>query len=79
MKRFIPIFIILGVFASISLSFAQLKIGYVDSQKILAQYQEAVDAQNQLEQIRNQYQAEYETKVREYQQLVRKLNLKVFY
>ncbi len=73
MKRFIPIFIILGVFASISLSFAQLKIGYVDSQKILAQYQEAIDAQNQLEQIRNQYQAEYETKVREYQQLAQEI------
>ena len=73
MKRFIPIFIIFGVFASISLSFAQLKIGYVDSQKILAQYQEAIDAQNQLEQIRNQYQAEYETKVREYQQLAQEI------
>ena len=73
MKRFIPIFIFLVVFASISLSFAQLKIGYVDSQKILAQYQEAIDAQNQLEQIRNQYQAEYETKVREYQQLAQEI------
>ncbi len=73
MKRFIPTIIILVVFASISLSFAQLKIGYVDSQKILAQYQEAIDAQNQLEQIRNQYQAEYETKVREYQQLAQEI------
>lgn len=73
MKRFIPTIIIFVVFASISLSFAQLKIGYVDSQKILAQYQEAIDAQNQLEQIRNQYQAEYETKVREYQELAQEI------
>jgi len=73
LKRFIPTIISLVVFASISLSFAQLKIGYVDSQKILAQYQEAIDAQNQLEQIRNQYQAEYETKVREYQELAQEI------
>ena len=73
MKRTLPIFIILIVLASISLSFAQIKIGYVDSQKILAQYQEAIDAQNQLEQIRNSYQAEYETKVREYQQLAQEI------
>ena len=55
------------------MSFAQLKIGYVDSQRILAQYQEAVDAQNQLEQIRNQYQSEYEAKVKEYQQLAQEI------
>jgi outer membrane protein len=73
LKRSIPIFSILIILASISLSFAQLKIGYVDSQKILTQYQEAVDAQNQLEQIRNAYQAEYETKVREYQQLAQEI------
>jgi outer membrane protein len=52
---------------------AQLKMGYVDSQKILAQYQEAIDAQNKLEQIRNQYQAEYEAKVREYQALAQEI------
>jgi len=73
LKRFIPVVIIFIVFTSIALSFAQLKIGYVDSQKILAQYQEAIDAQNQLEQIRNQYQAEYETKVREYQSLAQEI------
>ena len=33
------------------------------------QYQEAIDAQNKLEKIRNEYQAEYENKVREYQQM----------
>lgn len=73
MKRNIPLFVILIFILSVSVSFAQLKIGYVDSQKILSQYQEAVDAQNQLEQIRNQYQAEYEAKVREYQQLAQEI------
>jgi outer membrane protein len=62
------------IFFSIAVSHAQIKIGYVDSQKILAQYQEAVDAQNQLEQIRNQYQAEYETKVQEYQALAQEID-----
>jgi outer membrane protein len=57
------------LFATISTSFAQLKIGYVDSQRILGKYQEAIDAQNKLEEIRNQYQAEYENKLREYQDM----------
>lgn len=73
MKRFTLLLIILVVFTSISIGNAQIKFGYVDSQKILAQYQEAVDAQNKLEQIRNQYQAEYEAKVREYQTLAQEI------
>lgn len=59
---------------STSLLFAELKIGYVDSQKIMAQYQEAVDAQNRLEQVRNEYQAEYEAKVREYQKMAEEID-----
>jgi outer membrane protein len=57
----------------ISIGLAQLKIGYVDSQKILAQYPEAIDAQNKLEEIRNVYQAEYETKLREYQEMAQEI------
>jgi outer membrane protein len=57
----------------ISIGLAQLKIGYVDSQKILAQYQEAIDAQNKLEEIRNVYQAEYEAKLREYQEMAQEI------
>jgi outer membrane protein len=52
---------------------AQLKFGYVDSQRILQEYQEAVDAQNKLEEIRNQYQAEYDNKVKEYQALAQEI------
>lgn len=73
MKRFSILLVVLLVISSISVGNAQLKFGYVDSQKILAQYQEAVDAQNKLEQIRNQYQAEYEGKVREYQALAQEI------
>jgi outer membrane protein len=73
LKRFIPLSIILFIIVLSSAAFAQLKIGYVDSQKILAQFQEAIDAQNQLEQIRNQYQAEYELKVKEYQALAKEI------
>jgi len=64
---------IIFLLSSFSVSQAQLKLGYVDSQKILAQYQEAIDAQNKLEQIKNQYQAEYEGKVREYQALAQEI------
>ena len=73
MKRTTLLMGLLVVFASFSSSFAQLKMGYVDSQKILAQYQEAIDTQNKLEQIRNQYQAEYEEKVRGYQALAQEI------
>jgi outer membrane protein len=59
----------LVLLASATTASAQIKIGYVDSQRIMAEFQEAIDAQNQLEKIRNQYQAEYEGKVREYQQM----------
>jgi outer membrane protein len=60
--------------SSVSLVFGQLKIGYVDSQKLMGQYQEAIDAQNTLGQIRNEYQAEYENKVREYQQMAEEID-----
>lgn len=59
--------------SSISLVFGQTKIGYVDSQKLMAQFQEAIDAQNKLEKIRGEYQAEYENKVREYQEMAQQI------
>jgi outer membrane protein len=53
--------------------YAQLKMGYVDSQRIMQEFQEAVDAQNKLEEIRNSYQAEYDNKVKEYQALAQEI------
>jgi outer membrane protein len=46
------------------------KFGYVQSQEILSKYQEYVDVQNRLEEIRNGYDAEYQQMVKEYQNLV---------
>ena len=73
MKRSTLVVVLLILISAFSVSQAQIKLGYIDSQKILAKYQEAIDAQNQLEQIRNQYQAEYEAKVREYQALAQEI------
>jgi outer membrane protein len=73
LKRYTTVLCALVSFLFVSAGWAQMKFGYVDSQKILSQYQEAIDAQNKLEEIRNQYQAEYEAKVREYQTLAQEI------
>lgn len=73
MKKFGQIVGFTSVFIFVSFVLAQIKVGYVDSQKILSQYQEAIDAQNKLEEIRNQYQAEYESKLREYQDMAQEI------
>jgi outer membrane protein len=39
----------------------------------MASYQEAIDAQNKLEEIRSKYQAEYEGKVKEYQDMAQEI------
>jgi outer membrane protein len=39
----------------------------------MASYQEAIDAQNKLEGIRSKYQAEYEGKVKEYQDMAQEI------
>ncbi len=69
LRNLAKLFPVIFLFAFFTAASAQLKIGYVDSQRLMAEYQEAIDAQNKLEEIRNQYQAEYESKVREYQQM----------
>lgn len=53
--------------------FAQ-KFAYVHSQKILAEYQEYVDVQNKLEEIRNQYDAEYQQMVNEYNVMIEEID-----
>lgn len=56
--RFIAAF---AVFAAISYAgpvLAQLKLGYIDSQKILESYKEAQDAQKQLASLNEQWQQE---------------------
>ncbi len=50
--------------------FAQ-KLGYVNSQRIFAEYQEYIDAQTKLNDIKAQYQKEYDQLNQEYQQLLK--------
>ena len=56
---------LLVVFLS-SLSFAQLKIGYIDSDAILNQMSEAQDARQQLDQLIQEWQQELSTMEREW-------------
>ncbi len=49
--------------------FAQ-KFAYVQSQRILMEYQEYVDVQNQLNEIRNGYEAEYQKMVEDYNKML---------
>ncbi len=74
MRKPILALTLIVLISSVSMVFGQIKMGYVDSQKVMAQFQEAIDAQNRLEQIRNEYQAEYESKVREYQQMAEEID-----
>jgi len=53
--------------------FAQ-KFAYVHSQQILAEYQEYVDVQNKLVEIRNQYDAEYQQMVNEYNVMIEEID-----
>ncbi len=69
MKRII-VFSITLLFGMITLSSAQDQFVYVNSQRILAEYQEAIDVQNKLDEIRNAYQAEYDNMVKGYQDMV---------
>jgi outer membrane protein len=50
------------------------KFAYVESQRILNEYQEYVDAQKQLEQLRNKYDAEYQKMVKEYNDLLQEID-----
>ncbi len=50
------------------------KFGYVQSQKILAQYQEYVDAQNKLNEIRNGYDSEYQKMLKDYQDMLQEID-----
>ena len=52
---------------------AAQKFAYVNSQEILMKYQEYVDVQNRLEEIRNGYDAEYQQLVKEYQDLMEQI------
>ena len=50
------------------------KYGYVQSQKVLAEFQEYVDVQNKLNEIRNGYDAEYQQMIKEYNDMIQEID-----
>ena len=54
-------------------AFAQ-KFAYVQSQRILSEYQEYVDVQNKLNEIRNSYDQEYQKMVKEYNDMIEEID-----
>jgi len=68
LKR-ITTLVIVFLLVMTGVSMAQEKFAYVNSQRILAEYQEAIDVQNKLDEIRNQYQVEYDNMVKEYEEM----------
>ncbi|NOX36649.1 MAG: OmpH family outer membrane protein [Calditrichaeota bacterium] len=54
-------------------SFAQLKIRYINSQRILADYPEAQEIQKKLDELRASYEKEYNQMLQEYDRLAKEL------
>ncbi len=52
---------------------AQMKIRYVNSQRILAEYPEAQEVQRKLDELRAQYEKEYNQMLQQYEQLAKEL------
>lgn len=71
-RTFRVIFVLLLILVFVIPAAAQ-KFAYVNSQEILSKYQEYVDVQNRLEEIRNGYDAEYQQLVKEYQDLMEQI------
>lgn len=67
----IAAFLTLGVINS---AFAQLKIGYVDSQKILSSYKESIDAQKKLDAQNTKWQQEIQSMQQKLKDLQDQLN-----
>jgi outer membrane protein len=60
---------ILFILFLVTASFAQ-KLGYVESQRVLQNFQEWVDSQNKLQELRDGYQAEYDNMVKQLEQMM---------
>jgi len=54
-------------------SYAQMKIRYVNSQRILAEYPEAQEVQRKLDELRASYEKEYNQMLQQYDQLAKEL------
>lgn len=67
-RRILKIFVLCFVLL-LTASFAQ-KIAYVESQRVLQNFQEWTDSQNKLQEIRDGYQSEYDQMVKELDQMM---------
>ncbi len=67
--------LVLGVlfFAGYTHGYAQLKIRYINSQRILAEYPEAQEIQKKLDELRAGYEKEYNQMLQEYDRLAKEL------
>jgi len=72
-KLFRSIIVIMLVMFLAIPAFAQ-KYGYVQSQRILAEYQEYVDVMNKIDEIRNQYDADYQKMVKDYNDMIEEID-----
>lgn len=54
-------------------SYAQLKIRYINSQRVLTEYQGAKDIQKKLDEIRANYENEYNKMLQQYNQLTKEI------
>lgn len=70
-KNFLMLAAVVSVFlfAGWSNSYAQLKIRYINSQRVLAEYPEAKEVQKRLDEIRANYEKEYSRMLEQYEQL----------
>lgn len=69
-------FLIVGavlIFSGWSNSFAQLKIRYINSQRILAEYPEAKEIQKKLDDLKTQYENEYNKMLDDYEALLKEI------
>ena len=73
-KNLYWIVVVLAVFfISSTPSYAQLKIGYVNSNRILAEFPEAKEVQKKLDGIRAGYEDEYTKMLKDYDNLVKEI------
>lgn len=72
--KLIRLMIITAIVALFTVNGFAQKYGYVQSQRILAEYQEYVDVQNKLEEIRNGYDAEYQAMVKQYNDMLEEID-----
>lgn len=72
MKR-LSVLVILGAFLLTGTLFGQVKMRYIDSNKILATLPEAKELQNKLQKLQETYRSEYQQLVQQYQEQAKQL------